>query len=93
MVLAAAWVAYASPQRARVLGNLFRCNVVITRKFSKSTPASHNEQGDLNLAFPTYYVWGANTNVGKTLVSVGLAAAAARKQVGAINIPWRKSRA
>lgn len=34
------------------------------------------------LDVPVYCVWGANTGVGKTLASVGLAAAAARAQVG-----------
>lgn len=36
------------------------------------------------LGFPTLVVWGANTGVGKTLVSAGLAAAVARAEVGAI---------
>ncbi len=35
----------------------------------------------ISLAFPTFMVWGANTDVGKTLVSAGLAAAAARAKV------------
>ena len=35
----------------------------------------------VSLAFPTFMVWGANTDVGKTLVSAGLAAAAARAKV------------
>ncbi|PNH07173.1 Bifunctional dethiobiotin synthetase/7,8-diamino-pelargonic acid aminotransferase, mitochondrial [Tetrabaena socialis] len=34
----------------------------------------------LPLAVPVYSIWGANTNVGKTLVSVGLAHAAAAAQ-------------
>lgn len=37
--------------------------------------------GALPLAVPAFSVWGANTNVGKTLVSVGLAHAAAALKV------------
>jgi Mrp family chromosome partitioning ATPase len=37
--------------------------------------------GSRSLALPTYMVWGADTDVGKTLVSAALAAAAARAQV------------
>lgn len=36
----------------------------------------------LPIAFPAYMVWGANTDVGKTLFSAGLAAAASRLKVG-----------
>lgn len=32
----------------------------------------------LPVTFPAYMIWGANTDVGKTLVSAGLAAAADR---------------
>ena len=35
-----------------------------------------------SIAAPTYMIWGANTDVGKTLVSAGLAAAASRNKVG-----------
>lgn len=35
----------------------------------------------LPAAFPAYMIWGANTDVGKTLFSAGLAAAASRLQV------------
>ena len=35
----------------------------------------------LQLRIPQYMVWGANTDVGKTLVSAGLAAAARRNKV------------
>lgn len=35
----------------------------------------------LSPAVPTYLVWGANTDVGKTVVSYGLAAAASRAKV------------
>jgi hypothetical protein len=34
-------------------------------------------------SLPTYTVWGANTGVGKTLASIGLAYAARRNEVGA----------
>ncbi|MQM07889.1 hypothetical protein Taro_040734, partial [Colocasia esculenta] len=42
------------------------------RSFSVSVPSSHDLEFDLS--HPTYVVWGANTGVGKTLVSAGLAA-------------------
>lgn len=35
----------------------------------------------VSLGVPTFMVWGADTDVGKTLVSAGLAAAAARALV------------
>lgn len=35
----------------------------------------------LPVAYPAYMIWGANTDVGKTLFSAGLAAAASRRQV------------
>lgn len=35
----------------------------------------------VSLELPTYMIWGANTGVGKTLVSAGLAASAAADQV------------
>ena len=50
--------------------------------------ASHRlttlSQATLQLRVPSYMVWGANTDVGKTLVSAGLAAAARRDKVGDI---------
>ena len=39
----------------------------------------------LSLATPAYMLWGANTDVGKTLVSAGLAAAANRSKVWSNN--------
>ena len=59
------------------------------RRLHASSAASSAQQDDahgrddraVSLAFPTFMVWGANTDVGKTLVSAGLAAAAARAQV------------
>jgi dethiobiotin synthetase/adenosylmethionine--8-amino-7-oxononanoate aminotransferase len=48
------------------------------RAFSASSPA---DQGRIPLSHPSLCVWGANTGVGKTLVSAGLAAAALRAQV------------
>lgn len=44
--------------------------------FSTTAPAT-----TLQLRVPQYMVWGANTDVGKTLVSAGLAAAARRNKV------------
>lgn len=44
------------------------------RRVSTDRPA-------LQLCVPAYFVWGANTGVGKTLVSAGLAAAAVRMKV------------
>ena len=35
----------------------------------------------ISLEVPTYMVWGANTGVGKTLVSAGVAASAAKDEV------------
>ena len=40
----------------------------------------HGGSRAVSLAVPTFMVWGANTDVGKTLVSAGLAAAAVRAQ-------------
>ena len=42
--------------------------------------------GTVSLDFPTFMVWGANTDVGKTLVSAGLAAAAVRAKVRLANL-------
>jgi hypothetical protein len=43
--------------------------------------ARHFFTASIPLSFPSLIVWGANTGVGKTLVSAGLAAAAARSRV------------
>ena len=43
--------------------------------------ADHSQPEALSLDVPAYLVWGANTDVGKTLVCAGLAAAAARSRV------------
>ena len=48
-----------------------------------SGPPAHDT---ISLDVPTYMVWGANTDVGKTLVSAGLAAAAAKDEVGVCNM-------
>ena len=55
------------------------------RSISTAVTAQQHAQHDsddraVSLAFPTFVVWGANTDVGKTLVSAGLAAAAARSK-------------
>lgn len=39
------------------------------------------DRAALQLCIPAYFVWGANTAVGKTLISAGLAAAAVRMKV------------
>jgi hypothetical protein len=44
---------------------------------------SHSQANDVPLTHPSVCIWGANTNVGKTLVSAGLVAAAVRNQVSA----------
>lgn len=36
----------------------------------------------ISLQVPTYCIWGANTGVGKTLISAGLARASVAAQVG-----------
>jgi hypothetical protein len=54
-------------------------------------PGSGNDAA-VSLAFPTFMVWGANTDVGKTLVSAGLAAAAIRAKVCLAVACWRQSR-
>ncbi|WIA41460.1 hypothetical protein OEZ86_005037 [Tetradesmus obliquus] len=41
----------------------------------------HTKACDVPLTFPSVCIWGANTNVGKTLVSAGLVAAAVRNKV------------
>jgi hypothetical protein len=42
---------------------------------------THSKTSDVPLTFPSVCIWGANTNVGKTLVSAGLVAAAVRNKV------------
>lgn len=61
------------------------------RRFSVASPAvvvegvrgvvNNGVSRAVSLAHPTFMVWGANTDVGKTLVSAGFAAAAVRAQV------------
>jgi hypothetical protein len=41
---------------------------------------SNSTHRDLPIEFPAVCIWGANTNVGKTLVSAGLVAAAVRNK-------------
>lgn len=48
---------------------------------SNGSGSASADDGRLPLGFPTVCVWGANTGVGKTLVSAGLARAAALGQV------------
>lgn len=47
----------------------------------KSTTSVACDPCVLPVAYPAYMIWGANTDVGKTLFSAGLAAAASRRQV------------
>lgn len=54
-----------------------RCARLLTRRvFSSERNDDH-----ISLGFPTLCIWGANTGVGKTLVSAGLAAAVTRAEV------------
>ncbi len=55
--------------------------IVASRTYVASGAAEEQAGRILPLAFPTYAIWGANTNVGKTLASAGLAAAAVRQKV------------
>ncbi len=56
---------------------LTRCSRLFTRRFL----SSERDDGHISLGFPTLCIWGANTGVGKTLVSAGLAAAVTRAEV------------
>ena len=60
-------------QIAQVSGLAKDCNV---RNFTTSSSSIC-----LPLMMPVYMMWGANTDVGKTLVSAGLAAATKRRKV------------
>jgi hypothetical protein len=44
---------------------------------------SPNQRVQVPLGVPSVCIWGANTGVGKTLISAGLVAAAVRNKVGA----------
>ncbi|KAL6774602.1 BIO1 [Auxenochlorella protothecoides x Auxenochlorella symbiontica] len=55
---------------------LTRCSRLFTRRFL----SSERDDGHISLGFPTLCIWGANTGVGKTLVSAGLAAAVTRAE-------------
>ena len=52
-----------------------------------SEEVRHSASRAVSLDHPTFMVWGANTDIGKTLVSAGLAAAAVRAQVRLYNFP------
>ena len=47
-----------------------------------NSSSSSNERVQVPIELPSVCVWGANTAVGKTLISAGLVAAAVRNQVG-----------
>ncbi len=58
--------------------------VRISTQAELNLPASsedRNQSQSIPLSNPAYLVWGANTDVGKTLVCAGIAAAAARSRV------------
>ncbi len=61
--------------------NIRRLHAVSAAAALQSDAQSGADDRAISLAFPTFMVWGANTDVGKTLVSAGLAAAAARGKV------------
>jgi hypothetical protein len=50
-----------------------------------NSSSSSNERVQVPIELPSVCVWGANTAVGKTLISAGLVAAAVRNQVGPTN--------
>lgn len=60
----------------RDVGTKALAAAIPSHAFSTTAPAS-----TLQLRIPQYMVWGANTDVGKTLISAGLAAAARRNKV------------
>lgn len=62
--------------RHRDVGTKASVVAFASHAFSTAAPAT-----TLQLRVPQYMVWGANTDVGKTLVSAGLAAAARRNKV------------
>jgi len=61
-------------------GSDLRLALTVVRTLADAR-ALHTGSNGIPLDVPTYAVWGANTSVGKTLVSLGLAHAAQRLQV------------
>ena len=63
------------------------CNSTSFQSGAQLAALHHGDEADcwppptVSLAVPTFMVWGADTGVGKTLVSAALAAAAARASV------------
>jgi hypothetical protein len=49
-----------------------------------SSPESAEADADAGLHVPAYTIWGANTDVGKTLVSAGLCRAVVQSDVGTL---------
>ncbi len=45
------------------------------------TTGSEGKDRDLEMKIPSYYIWGAGTDVGKTLISCGICNAAANRNV------------
>lgn len=72
--------AISSVWKKRGATKLFRRHGTWGARWASSLPSmmSANET-TTPVGFPSYIVWGANTGVGKTLVSAGLAAGAARE--------------
>ena len=80
-------VAWPSEQHWQSIGQhcAFRLYSSATAAASAAAPQhaalDSGNDATISLAFPTFMVWGANTDVGKTLFSAGLAAAAVRAKV------------
>ncbi|GIM11984.1 hypothetical protein Vretimale_15422, partial [Volvox reticuliferus] len=70
-----------SPKSARPRNGANQSAIATTRSTSTTTSVSPHAGARLPLDVPAFSIWGANTNVGKTLVSAGLAHAAAAHRV------------
>ena len=73
-----------SEQAARNLQNA-RISTAAELKLPTSSEDRAQSQA-IPLSNPAYLVWGANTDVGKTLVCAGIAAAAARSRVRVLDV-------
>lgn len=66
LVLCRAWASQAESSAYSIIRNCL----------TKQAADEAKQAGGLPLGLPIYAIWGANTNVGKTLGSVGIAHAA-----------------
>lgn len=57
-------------------------NPLINSSIQQVRHSSSNTRPDVPIQLPSVCIWGANTGVGKTLISAGLVAAAVRNKVG-----------